>query len=116
MYTAMALVALTLGNLPNNPSWLDDYSAAQAKVTVAGKPMAVFVGTGKAGWEAAVRDGFDPSVSKMLAEKFVCLYVDASTAKGKTLAATLQVGSRGVVLTDRTGQTQAYSAAGTINR
>jgi hypothetical protein len=116
MYTAMALVALTVGNLTTNPTWLDDYSAAQAKVTVAGKPMAVFVGTGRAGWEAAVRDGLDPSVSKMLAEKFVCLYVDSSTAKGKTLAAAFQVGDRGVVLSDRTGQTQAYSAAGTISR
>jgi hypothetical protein len=116
MYTAMALVALTMGNLTTNPAWLVDYSAAQAKVTVAGKPMAVFVGTGKAGWEAAVRDGFDPSVSKLLAEKFVCLYVDASTAKGKALAANLQVGDRGIVLSDRTGRTQAYSAAGTISR
>jgi hypothetical protein len=78
--------------------------------------MAVFVGTGKAGWEAAVRDGFDPSVSKLLAEKFVCLYVDSSTPRGKDLAAAFQVGNRGVVLSDRTGQTQAYSAAGTISR
>jgi len=115
MFTAMALVAL-LGNLPNNPAWLDDYPAAQAKVTVAGKPMAVFVGFGKTGWEAAVRDGFDPAVSKLLAEKFVCLYVDASTAKGKKLATAFQVGDRGVVLSDRTGRTQAYSAAGTISR
>lgn len=116
MYTAMALVALTMGNLTSNPTWLDDYSAAQAKVTVAGKPMAVFVGTGKAGWEAAVRDGIDPSVSKLLAEKYVCLYVDASTAKGKSLATAFQVGDRGVILSDRTGKTQAYSAAGTISR
>src|SRR5689334_16221108 len=115
MFTAMALVAL-LGYQTNNPGWLDDYSAARAKVTVAGKPMAVFVGSGKAGWESAVRDGFDPAVSKLLAEKFVCLYVDASTAKGKSLAAAFQVGDRGVVLSDRTGRTQAYSAAGTISR
>jgi hypothetical protein len=116
MYTAMAMVALTLGNLTTNPTWLDDYSAAQAKVTVAGKPMAVFVGSGKAGWEAAVREGFDPAVSKLLAEKFVCLYVDASTAKGKKVADAFQVGDRGVVLSDRTGKTQAYSAAGTVSR
>ena len=87
MYTAMALVALTMGNLTPSPAWLDDYRAAQAKVTVAGKPMAVFVGTGKDGYQAAVRDGFDPAVSKLLAEKFVCLYVDSSTPKGKALAA-----------------------------
>lgn len=116
MYTAMALVALTLGNVPSSPTWLDDYSAAQAKVSVARKPMAVFIGSGKAGWESAVRDGFDPAVSKMLAEKFVCLYVDSSTTRGRVLAAAFQVGDRGVVLSDQTGLTQAYSAAGTISR
>lgn len=116
MHTAMALVALTLGNLSSSPTWLDDYPAAQAKVSVAGKPMAVFVGSGKAGWESAVRDGFDPAVSKLLAQKFVCLYVDASTAKGRTLASAFQVGDQGVVLSDRTGLTQAYSASGMVSR
>jgi hypothetical protein len=116
MYTAMALVALTMGNLTSSPKWLDDYRAAQAQVTVAGKPMAVFVGSGKDGQVAAIRDGFDPAVSRLLAEKFVCLYVDRSTPAGQKLAAALQVGDRGIVLSDRTGLTQAYSASGTISR
>ena len=116
MYTAMALVALTMGNLTNSPTWLDDYRTAQVQVTVAGKPMAVFVGSGKTGPGAVIRDGFDPAVTKLLAEKFVCLYVDASTPTGKTLASAFQVGDRGVVLSDRTGLTQAYSASGTISR
>jgi hypothetical protein len=116
MYTAMALVALTMGNLTTSPTWLDDYRAAQAQVTVAGKPMAVFVGAGKDGVASAIRDGFDPAVSKLLAEKFVCLYVDSSTPAGKKVAAAFQVGDRGVVLSDRTGRTQAYSASGTISR
>jgi hypothetical protein len=116
MYTAMALVAVTMGNLTTTPTWLDDYTSARTKVTVAGKPMAVFVGAGKEGHAAAIRDGFDPAVSKLLAEKFVCLYVDSATAKGKVLAQAFQVGDRGVVLSDRTGLTQAYSATGTISR
>src|SRR5918993_698692 len=116
MYTAMALVALSMGNLTASPKWLDDYRAAQAQVTVAGKPMAVFVGTGKDGYAAAIRDGFDPAVSKLLAEKFVCLYVDSSTPAGQKLATAFQVGDRGIVLSDRTGLTQAYSASGTISR
>jgi hypothetical protein len=116
MYTAMALVALTMGNLTTSPKWLDDYRAAQAQVTVAGKPMAVFVGTGKDGHVAAIRDGFDPAVSRLLAEKFVCLYVDRSTPAGQKLAGAFQVGDRGIVLSDRTGLTQAYSVSGTISR
>jgi hypothetical protein len=116
MYTALVFAALTVGTLSSSPSWLDDYKAAQAQVSNAHKPMAVFVGSGKAGWEGAVRDGFDPAISKLLAEKFVCLYVDASTIQGQKLASAFQVGNRGVVLSDRTGLTQAYSATGTISR
>src|SRR5689334_11190755 len=108
MYTAMALVALTVGSLSGTPAWQKDYKAAQALVNAAGKPMAVFVGSGKTGYESAVRDGFDPAVSKLLAEKFVCLYVDTATDKGKVLAAALQVGDRGVVVSDRTGKAQVY--------
>src|SRR5437763_9575547 len=115
MYTALALVALTVGNLSSSPLWLHDYKAAQAQVSSAHKPMAVFVGSGQAGYQSAVRDGFDPAISKLLAEKFVCLYVDTSTAQGKKLATAFQVGARGVVLSDRTGLTQSYSAAGTIS-
>ena len=117
MYTAMAFVALTMGTLSTNPTFLDDYRAAQAKVTVAGKPMAVFVGSGKAGWESVIREGgFDPAATKLLAEKFVCLYVDSSTPAGKSLASAFQVGDRGVVLSDRIGLTQVYSAVGTVSR
>src|SRR4051812_19470731 len=117
MYTALAFVALTLGNLTTAPTFHSDYLAAKAQVATAGKPMAVFVSSGKAGWESVVREGgFDPAVTKILSEKFVCLYVDASTPTGKSLAAAFQVGDRGVVLSDRTGTKQAYSAAGAVSQ
>jgi hypothetical protein len=112
----MTLVALTMGTLSPSPAWMNDYTAARAKVSVDSKPMAVFVASGKAGWESVVRDGFDPAVTKLLNEKFVCLYVDSSTAAGKTLAGAFQVGNLGVVLSDRKGTTQSYAAAGTISR
>src|SRR5687767_2935922 len=96
MYTAMAVVALSwsvaAGDTPSTPTWLDDYQAAQARVGTAGKPMVVVLGNGQDGWREVVRDGgFDSSVNRMLGDKFVPLYVDTTTAKGRQLADSLQV-------------------------
>src|SRR5262245_66273339 len=71
MYTMMAVVALTTGlatnNLSKSPTWLNDYSSAQQRVTDVGKPMAVFVGSGQDGWGKLVRDGgFDAAVNKQI--------------------------------------------------
>jgi hypothetical protein len=77
--------------------------------------MAVFVGNGKTGWEGVIAGGLDPAVSKLLSEKFVCLYVDTTTTRGRGLATALQVGERGLVISDKAGSTQAYSANGTVS-
>src|SRR5215218_9758659 len=81
MYTLMAVVALTTSvsttTLSQNPTWLNDYGAARERVVAVGKPMAVFVGSGQEGWGNVVRDGaVDPALNKLLADKFICLYVD----------------------------------------
>jgi hypothetical protein len=118
MFTTLAVVALsglTAGKVAPGPVWLDDYRVAQTRVSEAGKPMAVFVGTGKAGWDGVIAGGLDPAVSKVLSEKFVCLYVDTTTAGGRGLAKALQVGERGLVISDKSGSTQAYSANGTLS-
>jgi hypothetical protein len=120
MYTAMAVVALTLsvtsGKISPTPAWLDDYQVARARVADAGKPMAIVIGSGQAGWQTVVRDGgFDPTVAQLLADKFVCLYADTTTAKGRQLSDALQV-RQGVVISDKTGRSQAFSASGTMSR
>ena len=118
MFTTLAVVALsglTAGKVAPGPVWLDDYRVAQTRVSEAGKPMVVFVGTGKAGWEGVITGGLDPAVSKVLSEKFVCLYVDTTSAGGRGLARALQVGERGLVISDKSGSTQAYSANGTVS-
>jgi hypothetical protein len=119
MYTAMALVALTLsattGNVSGTPNWLDDYQVARARVADAGKPMVVVVGSGQAGWRDVVRDGFDPTVAKLLADKFVCLYADTTTVQGREVAGAFRV-RQGVVISDRTGKNQAFNASGTVSR
>jgi hypothetical protein len=121
MYTIMAVVALTTGistaKLSPAPTWLNDYQIAQRRVTEAGKPMAVFVGSGQEGWGKVVRDGaIDPAVTKLLAEKYVCLYVDTETTSGRALAGMFQVANRALIISDRTGGSQAYSLSGTLTR
>jgi hypothetical protein len=121
MYTLMAVVALTTSvstaTLSQNPTWLKDYSAARDRVTTAGKPMAVFLGSGQDGWGSVVRDGtFDPALNKLLADKFICLYVDTTTAAGRSLAGAFEVAGRGLVISDRKGDSQAYSLSGDLTK
>jgi hypothetical protein len=121
MYTAMAVVALTLGvtsgNLSPNPVWLDDYGVAQTRVAESGKPMVVFVGSGKEGQTRAIREGaFDPAIAKLLSGKFVCLYVDTNTRSGRVLADAFQIKDAGIVISDRTGKSQAFSSAVPVSK
>jgi hypothetical protein len=121
MYTLMAVVALTTSvstaNLSQNPTWLKDYGVARERVAAAGKPMAVFLGNGQDGWGGVVRDGtFDPALNKLLADKFICLYVDTTTVAGRALAGAFEVAGRGLVISDRKGTSQAYSLSGDLTK
>jgi hypothetical protein len=116
----MAVVALTLsvtpGQTSQTPTWLADYEVAQAKVADTGKPMVVVMGSGPAGLQNVVRDGADPALTRMLSDKFVCMYVDTTTPKGRETASAFQVGDRGVVISDKAGTSQAFSASGQLSR
>ncbi|MBO0700071.1 MAG: hypothetical protein J2P46_16855 [Zavarzinella sp.] len=117
MYTLMAVIALTTtystANL-SNPAWMSDYGAARERVAAVGKPMAVFVASGQEGWAKVVRDGvFSPEARKLLTEKFVCLYVNTDTTSGRTLAGAFAV-NKGLVISDRSGASQAYSLSGDL--
>ena len=117
----MAAATLAAGISPSalspEPAWLNDYSAAQTRVAAVRKPMAVFVGSGKDGWGKVVRDGsLDPELKRLLATKFVCVYVDMDTAAGRSLAGAFEVASKGLVISDREGTSQAYSLSGDLSR
>lgn len=117
MISVIALVSgITPGSLSAKPAWNDDYAQAVKKVSSLKRPMAVFVGSGKDGWGKVVQDGaIRPEVYKMLAEQFVCLYLDTDTAYGKTLASQFQVAARGLIISDRSGTAQAYSLSGSLS-
>jgi hypothetical protein len=121
MYTFMAVVALTTSittaNLSPTPTWLNDYGTAQQRVAAIGKPMAVFVGNGQEGWGNVVKDGpLNPALNRLLAEKFVCLYVDTATTTGRALASSFEVATRGLIISDRKGTSQAYSLSGALSK
>lgn len=119
MFTYMAVAALTstisTANLSSAPNWLNDYAAASRQVASVHKPLAVFVASGQDGWSKVVREGtLDNAAKRLLAQKFVCVYIDRDTAKGKSLAEAFEVASRGLIISDRAGSSQAYSLSGDL--
>src|SRR5262245_13129213 len=109
----MAVIALTTSistaNLSQNPTWLNDYGAARERVSVVHKPMAVFVGSGQEGWGKVLKDGaLDPALKRLLADKYVCLYVDTETATGRAIATSFEVGICGVFIRVGTRGSAAY--------
>lgn len=121
MYTAMAFAALTVGlgtgKVSPNPTWLDDYHVAQLRVAEAGKPMVVFISSGVEGWASVVRDGTPgPAATKLLTDKFVCAYADTNTSAGRALAGALDINGQGLVISDKSGNYQAYSRTGDLTR
>ena len=108
MNTAFALAALTsfvLGTSPTTPTWNGSYSQAQEEAA-GKKPLAVVFGSGQDGWSKLVRS---EESKKLLAEQYVCVYVDTTSESGKKLAKSFAINNEtGVVLSDRSGGLQAY--------
>lgn len=117
MVAASLAAGMAPANISAEPTWLNDYSAAQTRVHAIKKPMAVFVGSGKDGWAKVVKNGsIDPEINKLLANKFVCVYLDTDTADGRKLATAFEVNSKGLIISDKAGTTQAYSLSGDLTR
>jgi hypothetical protein len=119
MYTSVMLVALTSSVVASNahaPTWQSSYAEARTVGQSEKKPLAVFIGNGSAGYGKVCRDGkLSADVEKCLADHYVCVYVDASTPEGRKLAQDFGITQgTGLVLSDRTGQLQAFFHDGTL--
>ena len=88
MYTTLTLLFTFLTPAtPGSPHWRTDYYTALNQVTEQGKPLAVFVGWGKEGWNQICSDGdLGKEAKHLLAENYVCVYVDSKRPDGKRLA------------------------------
>jgi len=120
MYTSIVFVALS-GSLVASShyeslAWQKDYAQARQTGQTDKKPLAVFVGSGANGYDKVAREGnLSPEIQKAL-EGYVCVYVDANTPEGQKLAADLAItGGSGLVLSDRTGEKQAFYHDGELS-
>jgi hypothetical protein len=121
MHTSIALLALVgfyvAPTGDSGPQWILDYADAQVRGQREGRPLAVFIAAGPAGYQQLAREGnFNGSVRRVLTEKYICVYVDANNRDGRTLADDFGIGrGPGLVISDRTGQVQAFSHQGTLS-
>lgn len=117
MHTSIALVALVAATT-EAPPWLKtDYAVARRQGAQNKKPLVVLLGSGKTGWNRVVQGSeVSREVEKLLKEHYVCVHVDTSTEAGKDLARQIKVPDGvGVVISDRSGDYQAFRHQGTLS-
>ncbi|MCI0376107.1 MAG: hypothetical protein L0215_00730 [Gemmataceae bacterium] len=94
--------------------WQKDYYAAQLQGTQEKKPLAVFVSSG--GHRKLVQDGRWPKALKdTLASKYICVCLDNEKTGDRELIRALAISTgQGLVISDRTGNLQAFHHDGAI--
>lgn len=113
-FAAVVLSAVLLPGAVEAPKWQSDYAAAMTAASAQQKPMAVFIGHGKAGYAQLVSGGEIPAeAGQVLAKNYVCVYVDTDTAAGKALAGQFDLNT-GVVISSKGGSVQALRHTGTV--
>jgi hypothetical protein len=118
MYTSMMLVAMatftSAAESADGPAWQTNYGAAR-KLGAGQKPLAVFIGSGKQGWNKVAEEGLSSESRKVLAERYVSVYVNVDTAEGQRLARAFRMSNGlGIVISDRTGELQAFRHEGDL--
>jgi hypothetical protein len=121
MYTSLALFALSGVFAPSavsaEPAWIRDYGLARKQGVSENKPLAVFVGSGKKGWEQVSQEGaLGKNVKQVLAENYVCVYLDTDQQAGRKLAGAFEFSEGpGLVLSSRKGALQAFRHEGELS-
>jgi hypothetical protein len=119
MFTSTLIVAMgsfLFSAGQDAPSWHSDYGSAQRLGTEASMPLAVFVGSGKTGWNQLTPDGLGADAKQLLLKKYICVYVDTTTKAGKQLASEFGMPKGpGLIVSDHTGQYQAFRHQGDLS-
>jgi len=113
----IALAGVMASTGLNSPSWHADYGSAQKLGREEHKPLAVFVGSGKEGWNRVIRDGLPgKDLTQLLAETYICVYIDTTLEAGKQLAAEFEIPQGpGLIVSDHTGKVQAFHHRGDLS-
>jgi hypothetical protein len=95
---------------------MTDYQAARQLGKSERKPLAVFIGYGKEGWDKVTREKqLDDDARRILADSYVCVYVDSRDQDGKRLADAFEIRAKhGLALSDSSGDVMALRHEGRI--
>jgi hypothetical protein len=121
MYTSILLIALTGPQASVDTAavdWKPDYATASREGKAARKPLAVFVGRGADGWAQISDTGrLGTAATDLLKDSYVCVYVDRDTQIGQKLATAFDLPSDGpgLVISDRSGELQAFRRSGKLS-
>lgn len=111
-FAAVALsAALTAGAA--TPTWQSDYAKALQTASAEQKPIAVFIGKGETGYTKVAGGQIPTDAGQLLAQNYVCVYVNTDTAAGKALAGKFDI-SKGLIISGKGGDVQALRYAGTV--
>ena len=113
----IAVGAFLAAAAPESPSWHTDYGTAQCLGREARKPLAVFIGSGKAGWNQISLDReLGAEVKQLLVKTYICVYVDTATKTGKQLASEFEIPKGpGLIVSDHAGKHQAFRHQGNLS-
>jgi hypothetical protein len=118
MYTASCALALhfLLGTLSPAPAWHGDYRLALQRAEAAKKPVAVFIGSGKNGWNALCEEGtLNAEARRLLTEHYVAVYIDVSQPNQKEVTQSFEADKLPLlVLSTHDRRYQAYRHPGTL--
>lgn len=120
MYTSLMLFALagctSSMDTKEAPLWQSDYKEARKQAELEKKPVAVFFGSGKEGWNKVARGGSLGNENRqLLSAQYVCVYLDGTSEDGKRVAKALEVSTdAGLVISDRAGQVMAFHHQGDL--
>src|SRR5215469_9255547 len=111
-----ALMGLAAPADGKSPTWLNDYSQARRLGAAQNRPLAVFLSPGKEGWGKRATEGDGgKEVRRLLADRYVCVAIDTSTEAGRQLASAFEMPEgKGIVLSDRSGDLQAFRHEGEL--
>jgi len=120
MYSSFALMAVAgalLNNVSLSTAWVNDYRVGRELGQQQQKPLVVFVGQGGFDWKQITQEGQpDGQVQKLLAERYVRVYMDSRTEYGRKVADAIGVsGGRGLVISDRQGGMMAFRHTGELS-
>jgi hypothetical protein len=100
---------------PRTLAWQSDYTKATEMAAAQKKPLAVVFGTGPDGSAKILGAAPSAECMQLLADKYVCVYIDMATPAGKKLAEACSITSEtGMIISDRACTTQVFWHQGSL--